>query len=347
MLKTLRGMLSERVALNLKHRRTLRLEPLETRVTPAVFMVTNTADAGPWSLRQAIADANSAPGADSIGFMFPGMVGGPKTISLLSELPALSTDIIISGGNITVTRGVAADFRIFEVTFGATCTLNGLSITGGSKPGGSGGGVANWGTLTLSNVEIYDNAAAYGGGVYNGGKLTVTGSHIYLNQASHNGGGIHSEFNGPLVDLSITDSHIYSNTATNYGGGVSSLLGDMVCTNTRIYGNWTTDRDGGGLYLWSGTLAFHGGLIDSNSSGRDGGGVYIENGTVAFDQSASVSRNSAGRDGGGILINAGTLTMTTCFVLDNTAVGLAPGIGYRAGATVTLTAHVGQREVLI
>ncbi len=40
----------------------LRLLPLEDRTLPSAFTVTNLADAGPGSLRQAILDANAHPG---------------------------------------------------------------------------------------------------------------------------------------------------------------------------------------------------------------------------------------------------------------------------------------------
>src|SRR5437588_9977584 len=44
------------------------LEPLEGRLLFSTFMVTNTADAGAGSLRQAIASANSHAGPDTIAF---------------------------------------------------------------------------------------------------------------------------------------------------------------------------------------------------------------------------------------------------------------------------------------
>jgi Periplasmic copper-binding protein (NosD) len=56
----------------------------------ATFTVTNTNDAGPGSLRQAILDANATAGADTIIFNIPGT--GVRTISPLSSLPALTDD---------------------------------------------------------------------------------------------------------------------------------------------------------------------------------------------------------------------------------------------------------------
>jgi titin len=56
----------------------------------ATFTVTNISDFGPGSLRQAILDANAAPGADRIVFNIPGV--GIHTISPLSTLPDLTDD---------------------------------------------------------------------------------------------------------------------------------------------------------------------------------------------------------------------------------------------------------------
>lgn len=46
----------------------LAVEVLEDRLAPATFTVTNTADSGAGSLRQAILSANAAFGADTIAF---------------------------------------------------------------------------------------------------------------------------------------------------------------------------------------------------------------------------------------------------------------------------------------
>ncbi len=56
----------------------------------ATFTVTNTSDSGSGSLRQAILDANTNPGADTIAFNIPGQ--GVHTISPLSPLPPLTDD---------------------------------------------------------------------------------------------------------------------------------------------------------------------------------------------------------------------------------------------------------------
>lgn len=59
------------------------------------FTVTNTADSGAGSLRQAILDANASAGFDDISFNIPGP--GVHTIAPLTALPAITSPVIFSG----------------------------------------------------------------------------------------------------------------------------------------------------------------------------------------------------------------------------------------------------------
>src|SRR5262245_47474308 len=61
----------------------------------STFVVTNTNNSGPDSLRQAILDANANPGADSIVFNIPG--SGVQTISATSPLPTITDPVSIDG----------------------------------------------------------------------------------------------------------------------------------------------------------------------------------------------------------------------------------------------------------
>src|SRR5512135_2117087 len=61
----------------------------------ATFTVTNTADTGAGSLRQAILDANASVGFDTIAFNIPGT--GVHTITPVTELPYLTDPASIDG----------------------------------------------------------------------------------------------------------------------------------------------------------------------------------------------------------------------------------------------------------
>ena len=67
----------------------------ESYLPGTLFQVTNIADSGAGSLRQAILNANTNPGADSIVFNIPG--SGPHTISPSSALPDITDTVVING----------------------------------------------------------------------------------------------------------------------------------------------------------------------------------------------------------------------------------------------------------
>lgn len=70
-------------------------ESAKSTATDIAFQVTNTNDSGSGSLREAITEANTAPGVNSVVFAIPG--SGPKVIQLLSELPAITDSVHIDG----------------------------------------------------------------------------------------------------------------------------------------------------------------------------------------------------------------------------------------------------------
>jgi hypothetical protein len=75
-----------------------KLEALERRqLLTAVFTVTNTADSGDGSLRQAITDANATPIPQSATILFDIPGSGVQTIKPLSELPDITVQIDIQG----------------------------------------------------------------------------------------------------------------------------------------------------------------------------------------------------------------------------------------------------------
>lgn len=116
----------------------LRVEELEGRRLPSTFTVINTADTGFGSFRDAILDANSAPGADTIAFDIPG--NGPFTISPTSSLPQITDSVTIDGDSQpgsspnTLADGDNAVLKVQVnasiVITAAGCTVRGLAIGG-------------------------------------------------------------------------------------------------------------------------------------------------------------------------------------------------------------------------
>ena len=156
-----------------------------------------------------------------------------------------------------------------------TATISGLKITGGSFANGfGGGGITNYGTLTLSDAVVTGNSVASGsygaGGIFNAGTLTIAGSSISNNSGDF-GSGINN--NGPLT---ITDSSISDNSATPNGSGVAIFsFADTELTDCVVSGN----TDGGISIAGSGygpsatisTLTVSGSTIEDNSEDSDRG----------------------------------------------------------------------------
>ena len=118
------------------------LEALGERIVPSTFQVTTLADAGPGSLRAAVAGANAHAGADTIDFQ-PGLTG---TIALTGGQLDLTDDVKINGpgaDKLTVSGGNAS--RVFKVEAGETVEISGLTIAGGSAGTGFGGGMTTSG----------------------------------------------------------------------------------------------------------------------------------------------------------------------------------------------------------
>ncbi len=87
--------------------------------------MTTPADSGPGSLRQAILDSNAASGStNTISFTIPG--DGVQTISLLSELPAITNPVLIDG----FSQPGYAGTPLIELSGAQAVGSDGLTITG-------------------------------------------------------------------------------------------------------------------------------------------------------------------------------------------------------------------------
>lgn len=211
----------------------------------ATFQVTNTADSGPGSLRQAIENAELRAGADTITFAPGFFANTPRVIELANVLPTISTEMTISGPGASLLSllrpSSAAEFRIMDVA--GNLHLSGVTITGGKS--GAGSGINNGGTLTVVNSTFNDNIAEFWGGAifsYNG-TLTVSNSTFSNNTVTTGvGGGIYNLFSS----LTVTNSTFNKNTA-NFGGGIfnDSGGGIITITNSTVSGNTATGFGGG------------------------------------------------------------------------------------------------------
>jgi hypothetical protein len=210
--------------------------PLEPRAVPArplalvapVVMVANTDDAGPGSLRQAVADA---PDGAIIQFDAP-IAGG--TISLLTGEIVIAKALTIEG---PVPRGmtISGDLRsrVFTIRGAGDVVLRNLSIVNGREKF-AGGVYVDGANLVLDHSLVANNEAAEvsGGGIYvGGGNLTVVNSTVTGNTSLSTGGGILASSAG----VTIRNSTIAFNTAED-GGGIF-LAGDALSVRNSIIAN--------------------------------------------------------------------------------------------------------------
>jgi hypothetical protein len=137
------------------------LNMLQVRDVP--FLVTNNADSGAGSLRQTIADAIAAPGANTV-FFGPNLSGQTITLGASSEIVFTGTDAITVDGSalaqpVTIDGNDAS--RLFHVSSGSNVTLRKLNLTRGSSHGatasGQGGAIYMQGTLTVEDCVFTDN----------------------------------------------------------------------------------------------------------------------------------------------------------------------------------------------
>ncbi len=295
----------------------------------------------------AINTANSTAEADTITLtaditlIAVDNTGLPYTSSP-NGVPVITSSIIIAGQGHTIHRDSRApNFRLLGVSDTGDLTLQDTTLSGGR---GAGGGIWNFGSVTLTNSTVSRNSETTrrsrgGGGIVNYGSVTLTNSTVSGNSARSSGGGIFNYGSLTLTDstvsgnlalrgggidnngsLTLTDSTVSGNLALR-GGGISAF-GDVILSRSLVSGN--TAFRGGGIYKVFGSLT----LTDSTVSGNSaytGGGISFNHYSSVTLTNSTVSGNSAAGNGGGI-DSSGGLTLTNSTVSGNSAAGNGGGI---------------------
>jgi len=283
----------------------------------AVLVVNSLADPGDGTcntrectLREAIKDSRSSAitfaaglAGSSIILARPGAGGGTLVIDKTLSITA-------PGGRITITRrSTDPEFRLMTIGDGGKASLANLSLRNG-RTDRNGGGIINFGSLTLRNCIIADNRAFTGGGIDNHGPLTLTRTVVEHNARSSTFGvgGIHNH----LRSVSITNSSVVNNS----GEGIFNGGGSLEIANSTI-----SDNSGGGVGQdWGGTTLDHVKILSNSGGGISNhqGGVFLTNSTVA--------RNSSSL-GGGIFNSAGGfISILSSTIANNSATERGGGI---------------------
>lgn len=327
-------------------------QALEPRMLLTIFSVTTLEDAGTGSFRDAVAAANSSPGADTITFETSGL------ISLLSGQIAITDSLTISGPGtdaLTISGSNSAQhiLLIDDLNTG-TIDVSISSLTfrdaGDGTASLNGGAINNVENLTLNAVDFIANNAGpegHSGAVAHAvGQLNVTQCSFTGNIAGTGGGGAIGVFSGTA---SISASRFSGNSSMGgHSRGGAVLIendGTLTITSSTLSGNSTTGNTarGGAIYTNGGALTVSHSTLSGNSvdgAGSGGGAIYTNTGQVTLSQSTvsdnSASGSSGGRGGAiyahssdGVTISQSTLTLNR---------GTGPGaaiMSYSSPVTIT------------
>jgi predicted outer membrane repeat protein len=317
------------------HRFRAKLEALEDRALPSTYYAATASD-----LIADIKAANLQGGANTIALTAP--TTSPYVLTAVDNTTdgATGTPVIakqdtltIVGNGDTIERSTATGtpaFRLFDVAYGNSLTLENVTLQGGLAQGSGaaadGGAIYNTGTLTVSQCNIVGDSAATGGGIYNTSavgssshviNLTVSGCTITNNTAYGStvgqfGGGIFNNYKGIL---SVTGSTLSGNRSRFYGGGIDnwgalSVSGCTLSGNSAVAGAGIANR----APAARGTATLTNCTFSNNYAG---GGIFIPSGSTATLTNCTFSNNSA--TSGGALSVGGSATLTNCTFSNNSA----------------------------
>ncbi len=210
------------------------------------FVVTNTNDFGPGSLRTAIIDANDSE-ADTKTITFS--VDENQTINLLSALPDIEDGVTINGStavNLTVDGGGA--LRIFRVEADTTVVKD-LGLEGAPLESANGARIS----FNLSEDQQFDEVITDDGGLIKDGEATLTlrGANDYAGGTEVRKGtliGDTTSLQGSITNsaLVVFDQDVDDEYAGASGSGVVQNAGSGVVTfaGANTYSGGTTVSDG-------------------------------------------------------------------------------------------------------
>ena len=293
---------------------------------PSNIVVTSSADAGPGTLREALAYA--CPG---INISFDQSV---KIIQLTGGDLAISRAVNITGpgaGKLTISGNNLS--RIFNIAAAAASIVNisGLTITNGlpdaSSTFGGGAVLITGGTLNLTGCVVSNSDASLtfygeGGGIDNEGGTVSIDRCSFFNNAAYDDGGAITHYTGTMR---ITNSTVTGNAASTLGaGGGIFVNAALTMNNTTVYGNRA--QFGGNIYRLGNTITFRNNIIGGGSLVGTGGAGPDINGAGFASADYNLIEN----------ITGGTLTGITAHNITGVRANLLPLANYGGETPVLL-----------
>ena len=230
--------------------------------------------------------------------------------------------IINDGGTLALERVIVTGNRTAAGATNDQCTpAPQFPCPGGD--GGQGGGIANFGTLTIDNSAITANSTGSGASGKHGSDGSATGSFggtAGISGSGGNGGGIDN-----FQTLTITNSTIAGNAT---GAGAPGADGGNATNGTTGANNGGTPSgggdggSGGGIFNEFGAqLSISGSTISGNETGMgavggNGGNGSKDERTSTVGRGADGAPGGVGGPGGGIGSEA-SLTVSNSTIADN------------------------------
>ncbi|MEM6353625.1 MAG: GEVED domain-containing protein, partial [Cyanobacteria bacterium P01_D01_bin.14] len=267
--------------------------------TAATYTVTNTNDSGAGSLRDAVAQAEANPGADTI--VYDASLAG-QTITLTSK-----------DTNIQTLNHQCSGFNGNYTPYGALQITESLTVDGSSAPG-----------ITLD-------------GNWNGTSKSTQGNRIFYVPSPNNrpSGSSSTAVVLDLRDITLDNGNAgpldgggdFDEPCSN-GGNIyfDSNGGELNLTRVNILGGHA--NDGGGLNVERGNLNIYNSTLSDNLTRDDGGAIDFSGGGTSTIVNSTLAYNIAGFGNAGNTSNRGgafrldgVMNMTYVTVAHNTASG--------------------------
>jgi len=346
------------VGLTAKTLLTFLLSALALAPNARAAVVNTLSDSGAGSLRQTVTDLNGGGVPGSVTFSVNG------TISLLSDLPAISNSVVILGpGMNLLTISGSNSFRLFQLAANTTNSIGGLTLANGyTANDNSGAAIYNLGYTIVTNCALVSNTVVggFGGAVANFGtgillatnctfaNNTVRGGNgsnppsPSLGGAGGAGGGMGGAIYTEGAVLELVACNVQNNVAAGGNGGNDAGNSGSYCGGNGGFPNrglagcigqsgtaGSFGGGGGGSGWWGGVAAAYGGAGGFGGGGGGGTVTYPggSGGAYGGDGGPAGGGGAGAGLGGGIFARTGAVSVVNCTFAGNLATNGVAGSG--------------------